>query len=164
MIGWVKAADRALQGIVVLLFAMIFVFSITQVFFRYILNAPFSWGEELVRFVNVWCVFLAAGYGVAKGAHFGIAFFTSKLPMSFQVAIQVLVNLLVLVLCVFLVYSGVQLVTKTMSTDSQMLRIPFGLVYMAIPAGFCLIGLFTILEMLKIFGVKSSAPMERGDE
>jgi len=142
--------DQVLKAVVVILFALIFVASITQVFFRYVLNSPFSWGEELVRFANIWCIFLAAGYGVARGAHFGLEFFIGKLPQALQVVAQILCHLLVLLLSVFLVASGLQLVTKTLSTVSQMMRVPFGLVYLAIPVGFGLIGIFTVVEIAKL--------------
>ena len=142
--------DQVLKARVGILFALIFVASITQVFFRYVLNSPFSWGEELVRFVNIWCIFLAAGYGIARGAHFGLDFFIGKLPRALQEVGRILCHLLVFFLSVVLVASGLQLVTKTLGTVSQMLQIPFGLVYLAIPVGFAMIGIFSAIEIVKL--------------
>lgn len=150
MHGLIHRLDQVLKAIVVMLFAMVFVASITQVFFRYILNSPFSWGEELVRFANIWCVFLAAGYGVARGAHFGIEFFIGKLPHTLQMSAQILCHLLVILLSGFLVSSGIMLVSKTLSTVSQMLQIPFGIVYLAIPVGFTLVGIFSVVELINL--------------
>jgi len=103
-----RGADRAMEILVIALFAMIVLVGGLQVFCRYLLNASLSWSEELQRYGLIWMVFLALVIGYRRGAHIGMNMILLKLPRFVQVPMAWLIDLLWLGLGVaMVVYTAV---------------------------------------------------------
>jgi len=66
------------------------------VLFRYVLQSPLSWSEEVARYLMIWAASLAISIGIMRREHLGISFATSRIPPSAQKYVAVLVNLAVL--------------------------------------------------------------------
>ena len=50
------------------------------VFFRYVLQQPLSWSEEVARYLMIWAASLAVSIGIMRKEHLGITFLISRLP------------------------------------------------------------------------------------
>ncbi|MDA8226350.1 MAG: TRAP transporter small permease subunit, partial [Desulfitobacterium hafniense] len=69
MNSFVKGVDqinRLATWVVVIMTAVMSVIILAQVIFRYVLEAPLPWSEEVARYLMVWGTFLGAGLGVRK--------------------------------------------------------------------------------------------------
>ena len=66
------------------------------VLFRYVLQSPLSWSEEVARYLMIWAASLAISIGIMRREHLGITFLISRIPPSAQKSVAVLVNLAVL--------------------------------------------------------------------
>jgi TRAP-type transport system small permease protein len=89
-----RAADRAIETLVIALFATIVLVGGLQVFCRYVVNASLSWSEELQRYGLIWIVFLALVIGYRRGAHIGMNILLEKLPRAAHSAVGWFVDLL----------------------------------------------------------------------
>lgn len=69
MMSWI---DRAVETMVVVLFAAMISVGTAQVFNRYFLNISLSWSEEFQRYGQIWLVFLAVPIAYRRGMHMGI--------------------------------------------------------------------------------------------
>jgi TRAP-type C4-dicarboxylate transport system permease small subunit len=69
---------------------------ILGVFFRYVLQSPLSWSEEVARYLMIWAASLAISIGIMRREHLGITFLISRIPPSAQKYAAVLVNVAVL--------------------------------------------------------------------
>jgi TRAP-type transport system small permease protein len=69
---------------------------ILGVFFRYVLQSPLSWSEEVARYLMIWAASLAISVGIMRREHLGITFLVSRIPPSAQKGVALLVNLAVL--------------------------------------------------------------------
>ncbi len=69
---------------------------ILGVLFRYVLQSPLSWSEEVARYLMIWAASLAISIGVMRREHLGITFLISRIPPSAQKYAAILVNLAVL--------------------------------------------------------------------
>ncbi len=67
----------------------------SQVVFRYLLQAPLSWSEELARFLLMWMASLSAAYAFKTRSHFALRFVVDRFNPSMQRAIGTFVTLLV---------------------------------------------------------------------
>ena len=95
-----KLIVRALDGFAYLLLVsatLVMVISILlQVFFRYVMNAPLYWSEEIARYAFVWLVFIGAAIASKRGSHIGVDYVVMHLPEVPKNVLAILVNLLVL--------------------------------------------------------------------
>jgi TRAP-type C4-dicarboxylate transport system permease small subunit len=69
---------------------------ILGVVFRYVLQSPLSWSEEVARYLMIWAASLAISIGIMRREHLGITFVISRIPASAQKYVALLVNLAVL--------------------------------------------------------------------
>ena len=74
-----KIINRIRNLAIVLLFSFIIIVGAINIFLRYIpgLNS-LSWPDEVLRYVNIWVIFLGASVGVKLGSHINIDYFIQK--------------------------------------------------------------------------------------
>lgn len=146
ILGWVtRGVEAVLAVLVALLVALLF----AQVVFRYAVNAPIMWAEQLARWIFVWITFLAASIVYRRGFHISIDVFVSWLPNRARQVIE-LANLLLI--GVFLVVFGYYGYLLTMGTRSQVfgsLQLPPSFIYAAAPVASLLMSLFTIEKAIR---------------
>ena len=56
--------------------------------FRYVLEAPLPWSEELAKLLMVWIVFLGASAGIQRGEHVTIDFVLQRLSAKAATAVD----------------------------------------------------------------------------
>ena len=66
-----------------------------QVVFRYLLQAPLAWSEELARFLLMWLASLSAAYAFKTRSHFALRFVVDRFSPGAQKWIGTLVSLAV---------------------------------------------------------------------
>jgi TRAP-type C4-dicarboxylate transport system permease small subunit len=90
--------EIAVSSILVALVTVTF----SQVVFRYLLQAPLAWSEELARFLLMWMASLSAAYAFKTRSHFALKFVVDRFKPSLQRAVSTFVTFLVaLFLAVF---------------------------------------------------------------
>jgi TRAP-type C4-dicarboxylate transport system permease small subunit len=137
--------ERVLIVLSVLIAAVVFL----QVVFRYVLQQPLFWSEELPRYLLIWMSFLAAALAQKDEAHINIALAITPLPRAVQRYIRLLANLAILGFLSILIYSG-SLVTRITATHrSTALQIPMAAVYVALPVGAALMMLYLVLQIVQ---------------
>ncbi len=145
----------------VVLGAMLLVVS-TQVVMRYALHLPFTWGEELARYLQIWLTFLGTSFAFVVGGHASIQMLLVRLPKKIQWVVRVLIASFVGAFFLVLVTKGLSLVRFTWSDESPALSLPFGIVYLALPVGSGLIFLIQIRDLWRLFRPESSRESETG--
>lgn len=103
------------------------------VFFRYALDSPLPWPEELSRFALVWLTFIGAALAAKRQSHVLVDFFVSFLPERARCALAVLVNVVLLAFLVLFFALSVQFVQKASVAVSPALSIRMSYVYVALP-------------------------------
>lgn len=94
-----------------------------QVFWRYVLEAPFVWSEELSLLLMTWITFLGSTLLLMRNEHLGIDIFVDKMPPSVAKASLLLGRGLVLVFCLCLTYGAWILMEKTRNSITPGLQI-----------------------------------------
>ncbi|QBP42434.1 TRAP transporter small permease [Paenisporosarcina antarctica] len=111
-----------------------------QVIFRFVLQQPLAWTEELARYCLVWLTFLGAAFAMSMKAHIGMEVFVKLFALPFQKALYVIATIASLMFFLLMVVQGYDLAIQSMSQLSPVLRIPMGIIYLVIPlSGFILI-------------------------
>ncbi len=151
-----KGVDYLAAVLVALMTVLVFL----QVLFRYWLELPLDWGEEVSRYLFVWSAMLGAAIATKRRSHFGIDFLVKALPSSVQVGIAVCVNLCICGLMAVVTVEGTKLALMNLSQISPTLAFPMGVPYAAIPACALLMLVYTVMET---WGIVSGTKREGED-
>jgi len=115
-----------------------------QVVLRYVFASPFSWAEELARYLLIWITCLGSAYAIRDGMHISISYLRSKLKKSAQTAVSAVVYVMTLVFFVYCIKEGALFSLAQWSQRSTAMQIPMTLPYMAIPLGFAIMFLVAL--------------------
>ena len=135
MTSHLRLLRAAARAVVVFLFAAIVVVVFAQVVSRFVFNAPFSWSEELARYLQVWLILLASAACVRRGPRL-------EWTMRFLSLAGVIFFLGVVIV------SGIVLISATANQMTPALEIPIRIVYLALPIG----ALLMLFEALALAG------------
>jgi len=134
-IGWILAANLGFMT------SLVFV----SVLFRYVLNRPLAWTEELASLLFAWLTFVGAYVGFRTRSHIRIDTLTILLPPSVRRTIRACVDLCVLALLAIFVWQGFTLTVTTWSLEFPAMEISRGYLYASLPIGACLMVLGILL-------------------
>jgi TRAP-type C4-dicarboxylate transport system permease small subunit len=138
--------DRALNGTINGLLAVLVVFSSAQVFWRYVLNDPLTWTEEAARYTFVWLVFLATGAAFRDSKHMTADLFVSFLPPKVRQVQGAVIRLLIASFLILLLAVAPEILRITLDQTSATLSIPIALVYLAFPFSALLMLLYLVMD------------------
>ncbi|RKQ29285.1 TRAP transporter small permease [Oceanobacillus halophilus] len=123
-------------------FLAISIISATAVLFiniilRYFFQANTTWAEEFIRYAIIWMTFLGSSVCFGRGLHVGIDFFLEYVNEKWRNVIGIYVTLVSIVLMVFLIIYGMELVVFSMGTGqiTPSMQIKMYWIYLAIPFG-----------------------------
>lgn len=134
-------------GVVSLIFTSLLVF--VQVVLRYVLNYSLSWSEEVARYLIVWFVFIGSSIAVREKAHATMDALVTYLPDKGKRIFSTIANLISIVFCVFLIWSGSGIVSSVIEFGSvtPSTGMPMYIPYLALPVGASLM-LIRFLQLL----------------
>jgi TRAP-type C4-dicarboxylate transport system permease small subunit len=134
---WVRRAllwsDRIVISVAATFSAIYLGAIAVQVFYRYVLEIPSPWTEEMARYLFIWSAFLAAAVSVGRNDQFSIPLLLERLAPGPRRALHVFVDLLQLTFAVIMVRYGSMMASRMMMARAPVLPLPQGLVYMVIP-------------------------------
>lgn len=115
------------------------------VFTRYVLNSAASWPEPMAVLLTIVLTFIGAAAGYRINLHMSITYFAKKLPLPLQRATDILVQLLMALIALFMVIWGERLVEVTWyNTIPDFPSLSVGVTYLPIPIGGLCLLLFVI--------------------
>lgn len=120
--------------LVVVLTAMVAAIG-AQVVARYIFNAPFSWSEELARYLFLWVVFLGASQAMRRHEHIAVGLLIDRLPLRLRQMVIVLLNGLIASFLAVLVLQGWKIVGVVAPLKSIALKVTMAVVYLPLVVG-----------------------------
>jgi len=123
--------------------------SIITVLLRYLFNIAFVQTEELITFLFIGIVFLGAIPVMQRGEHVCVTLIQDSVPAKARRVIEILVDIIVTGLQVFLVIVSIRWISKTYMMKTPGLRISTAFVYCVIPIGAFFTGLYSFFDIVK---------------
>ncbi len=115
------------------------------VFTRYVLNSAASWPEPMAVLLTIVLTFIGAAAGYRLNLHMSVNYFAKKLPPPLQRATELLVQLLMALIALFMVLWGKSLVEVTWHNSiADFPSLSVGVTYLPIPIGGVCLLLFVI--------------------
>ena len=148
-----KTINRFIESFLILIFALLVLDVLWQVFSRYIIGQSSSFTEEFARFALIWLSILGAAYLNGQRGHLVIDFLLRKLPPDKQRKQSIVIELLMLLFAlIILVIGGGNLVYLTLRLGqiSPALHVPLGFVYAIVPFSGLLIIFYSLFNIRKL--------------
>lgn len=116
------------------------------VFTRYVLGTGSQWPEPVAILLMMVFTFVGAAAAYRANGHIAVGLLVDILPAPLRALAAALVDLLMLVVCGFVVWFGARLMIGTMGqTISELPWLPVGVTYAALPLG----SFFTLLFVIE---------------
>lgn len=145
------AAEKLIDWLAVILLTGIFVLGLAQVFWRWVLNRPIVWSEELIQLTYVWICYLGWAIAERKDSHIRITAVMTKLPRGAQKWLQAFCHVLCIVFSVLMVYFGIKLVGVGMKRTAVSIALNYGIVYVMGPICNAVIIIYEIAALIECF-------------
>ena len=147
-----KIVSKVEELITVVGLSAMTIITLVAVFFRYVLQSPIIWSEEAARYLMVWSTMLGISIATRQKAHLGIDIFVSMAPKKLQRALEIFSTLMMIVMFVFLTGISIVFIQSAIRTGnvSPMLRIPFYIIYLALPLGFGLSAVRSVQDLVDV--------------
>lgn len=147
------AISRNADRLVTLLCAAIMLFLCFSVavgvLYRYVLEQPLGWPEEIARFLLVWLSLLAAARSLRRGQHIALEFGIARVPAAWRLLLRQLVTAVIVVFVAIFILQSIeylQIVSPQRATATGIsLRWP----YLGLAVSFGAMLLFAVLELIE---------------
>ncbi|MCE2452425.1 MAG: TRAP transporter small permease [Nitrospinae bacterium] len=109
-----------------------------QVYFRYILDDPIVWAEEVTLLCFHWGVFIGAALAYKHGEKLTMETFVGQLPEHWQHKILIVIEVLIFFTLLLLLYQGIQVAILEWTYPSSALEFPQTYQSASFPVGMAL--------------------------
>lgn len=142
--------SKSMEISCVLGFATLFGVFLVQVFFRYILNDPLSWTQEIAAILYVWIVCVGSATIVAERDHviFSLVYAAVKSPVRRVLAISGTGFTTLVMIATF--YGNLDYIAFTFRQKTPTLRLPMSVVFSAFGVFMVLIILNGIVRLYRL--------------
>jgi TRAP-type C4-dicarboxylate transport system permease small subunit len=119
------------------------------VFTRYVLNSAASWPEPMAVLLTIVLTFIGTAAGYRLNLHMNVSFFADMLPARFRGLLDLVVQLLMALIAIFMIVWGSRLVEVTWhNTIADFPDLSVGVTYLPIPIGGACLLLFIVERIL----------------
>lgn len=150
-----KLWDNLELYICMVLVAVMVVDLIVQVFFRFVLNNPLTFSEELARWLYVWITCFGIGYATQRGLHIEMGFFFDMLPPAGKKYGQVIINLVCMAALLLILPTAIKATIMQNGIISNTMPVKLSVEYIALPIGIVLAVVRSIEASIKILRAPS---------
>jgi TRAP-type C4-dicarboxylate transport system permease small subunit len=127
--------DELIKYAIVIVFLVMVITGLAQVFNRYILNQSLSWGEELQKFSHIWLIFLTIPVAYKNRAHLGMNLLQQKMSDRSKYIFDMIIHMLWLSFGAVLIFVSTDLVHIGILQTSPGLGIKMSWVYSGLLIG-----------------------------
>jgi TRAP-type C4-dicarboxylate transport system permease small subunit len=144
-----KKLDKAVDFFVAMLVLGMTVVVFISVFYRYVLNQPLSWSEEITRLMIVWLSFVGAYVAMRENKHIGFDLLVAKLPAGTRRTVHLVGQILTAIFLAVVVWQGFLFSREFLGVTMPYTDIPIGwFAYSVFPVSGALMLLQTIISII----------------
>jgi TRAP-type C4-dicarboxylate transport system permease small subunit len=145
--------DRLVGWACAVIFGAMTLAVLVGVFYRYVLDLPLSWPEEVSRYLMIWGASLAISLGIKSDEHVGLTVLMDRLKSSgARTFLRAITYLLVMVFQLVFFWYSLQMVKDARYMQTLSLGITMILPYAAMPVSM----VFSVVQLLMVFILKTS--------
>ena len=128
-----RRLNQAMKFLAGFLIAAMTILVFLQVIFRYLVDAPLDWSEEMASFAFVWMALLGASVGLKNDEHPRLDIIYQIFPDWIKMFCNLIINLAILFMLVVLFIFGMQLTIAMQLQRTAALGYSISYVYAVLP-------------------------------
>ncbi|MEC9495361.1 MULTISPECIES: TRAP transporter small permease [Escherichia] len=144
-----RLLGKVIEVAAVLTLFILVIMTIAAVIMRYCLNMPLQWTEEVSGLLMIWVVMFGAVVAERDNTHLSIPFLADALTPRGQRVLTLFVSLISIVLLIVMALSAWKLAAGTAFKTTQILKISWFWIDIAVTVGAIGIACFTALHLIK---------------
>lgn len=162
----VKKIGKVIGGVeewvAMISFIAMVVVTIAIVLCRYVFKIEFMQGEEIARYLMIWCGYSGAAYCFRTHGHVGVVVFSEMLPASWHPCIKKIRNIFTAVIVIGVFFFACMCFNKYLSSAqlTTATRIPIAFIFIVIPISMALSVIHTITDIICDFMPNRKEPKE----
>ncbi|MFO1281866.1 MAG: TRAP transporter small permease [Burkholderiales bacterium] len=141
-----RRIDRLVDAAAIIVFSAMLGCVLAQVVFRYFLNAPLVWSDELARYLFVWASFLGWIVAARRRSHLAIDMLVGKLGPRGALACRLFAATCAIAFAGLLAWYGARIAQRNWDVEATSLAITVGAVYAIVPLAAIAVGLYAIAD------------------
>jgi TRAP-type C4-dicarboxylate transport system permease small subunit len=118
---------------------------------RYVFSHPPAWAEELSRFIFIWMLIFGAIVVTREGSHIELTILIDLLPRRLKFIMSTFTRFLMIGFCVVMIQQGMKIYPIVAEASSPTFGISMGWLYLSIPVGGLLMGIYILENIVKSF-------------
>lgn len=151
MLKFKESLTKALGWIAVVIFAILVITTVWQVFTRLVLNNPSTWSEEFAKVCFVWLSFLGAAFVFGERGHIAVDFMARRFKGGVQKGMALFVQICIFAFAVFaMVWGGIVAAQIAWEQNLTALPLNIGWIYVVIPIAGVAIAIFSVIDAITI--------------
>jgi TRAP-type C4-dicarboxylate transport system permease small subunit len=155
--------DLGLYWLVCAMVVTLVAVGFATVVFRYLLHSSIFWGDEFLRYLSIWLVFLGSALATRHRALITVDIFTQPLSHRLRESVAAAVAALSTLFLLALAYFSLALVRGSVGTISASLGIPMENMYLVFPVGLGLMAVNMLREAVA-HAAAAAGPPPTSDE
>ena len=129
----VKLSDFVISILIIIVSVILLATVSSGVLFRYVINRPLLWANEIATYALIWWVFIGTAFATRKGKHISVEFFKSRLSNRFVAWLELIIYLILILYCLILSYYSINLLPRVYVQVASFTRISVTWFYIIIP-------------------------------
>lgn len=148
--------NKAVSFLGMLIFIVLIITCVMQVFFRFILDDALSWSEELARYAFVWMHMLGTSLLIESGSHATVTAVLDLLHGAVRKVVDIIIQLVILANGVIMVWAGAVLSYSSRNNLSTALSLPMWCINISVAVGGVLVIFQCFVQICVLLKGKSS--------
>jgi len=149
--NWIETLEKLMAMVLIAAMAIIIA---AAVLFRYFLNAPLFWANEVSIFIMAWVTFIGGSLGLKYRSQASVTFLVDRLSDKGKKYIEIVAYIIILSVIGILLYLSYQWVFSVSHQTSTAMRIPMWIPYSSVPVGLSFAFIHLLAHFLKLFSTK----------
>lgn len=132
-----------------LLFCATLALVVLNVITRYVLKSGIPWSEEFATGCFVWTAFIGAAACYKRRQHLGVDMIVKRLPQKVQNVINIVVDILLAILCIYLFYIGCLYIMTSYTKPTALLGISSAVFSVSLPLAFLDMSVWSVVFIIR---------------
>ena len=143
--------DKAVKILLFVLCVVMTCVEMAQIILRYVFKAPMVWAEESVRYMFIWCTFLAIGLAIDRDSFAKFDLLLKRIPDRAKRGYNTLLLVIAIVFFAMMTVFGIRSAIANSYQITSATQVSYSYVIMAVPCGSIIAIIYALKKIVSLY-------------